>query len=381
MTNKDSNRLLNKQKPSYPNLVEAIGGLIHSARSRAVQAINTEMVNLYWEIGRHIVEYEQGGSDRARYGEKLLEHLSEDLTKQFGKGFSLRNIRNFRLLYQAFPIRQAVPAESSHDKKSTSQALELKTIDKRQSVVAESDSNINLKALPANLSWTHILLILWVKEPLARQFYIKQCQLEQWSTRELERQINSMLFERIALSKDKKGVLEMAEKGQQVSKPEDLLKDPYVFEFLNLPEDYRLSETDLEQRLIDHFQHFLLELGRGFCFVARQKRITVGTDHFYIDLVFYHRILKCYVLIDLKMEAFKPADAGQMNFYINYMKENQSEPDDNPPIGILLCLDRNELYVKYATAGMDNLILAGRFKLALPSAELLKKEVQKVLEG
>ena len=381
MTDKTSNRLPDKPKSNYSSLVASIGGLIQSARSRVTQTINTEMVRLYWEIGRHVVEYEQGGSDRAKYGEKLLEHLSKDLTKRFGKGFSLRNIRNFRLLYQAFPIRQALPAESSHDKKSTSQTLKLKTVDKRQSVVAESDSNISLETLPANLSWTHLLLMLRVKEPLAKQFYIKQCQLEQWSTRELERQINSMLFERIALSKDKKGVLEMAEKGQQVSKPEDLLKDPYVFEFLDLPEDYRLSETDLEQRLIDHLQHFLLELGRGFCFVARQKRITVGTDHFYIDLVFYHRILKCYVLIDLKMEAFKPADAGQMNFYINYMKENQSEPDDNPPIGILLCLDRNELYVKYATAGMDNLILASRFKLALPSAELLKAEVQKVLEG
>lgn len=159
------------------------------------------------------------------------------------------------------------------------------------------------------------------------------------------------------------------------------MKDPYVFEFLNLPEDHKLSESDLEQKLLDHLQQFLLELGQGFCFVARQKRITVGTDHNYIDLVFYHRILKCFVLIDLKMRAFKPSDAGKMNFYINYIKDNENAPEDNPPIGILLCLDRNELYVKYATAGMANLILTGRFKLALPSPELLKAEVQKVLEG
>ncbi|HCX90986.1 MAG TPA: hypothetical protein DHT43_10860 [Deltaproteobacteria bacterium] len=175
--------------------------------------------------------------------------------------------------------------------------------------------------------------------------------------------------------------MRLAVHGQEVARPLDVLKDPLVLEFLDLPESPRLVESKLEQALIANLQTFLLELGKGFAFVSRQERITLDGDHFYIDLVFYHRILKCYVLIDLKMEAFKPADAGQMNFYINYMKENQSEPDDNPPIGILLCLDRNELYVKYATAGMDNLILAGRFKLALPSAELLKKEVQKVLEG
>ncbi len=355
MSNKTSNRLPAKPKSDYSYLIEAIGGLIQSARSRVVQTINTEMVRLYWEIGRHIVEYEQGGSDRAQYGKNLLKKLGRDLSNRFGKGFSWRNLFNMRQLYLAFPKLQAVPAKFNQDE--------------------------NLQVLPEELSWTHFLLIIRVEEPLARQFYIKQCQLERWSTRELERQINSMLFERIALSKDKKGVLEIARKGQQVSKPEDLLKDPYVFEFLNLPEGYRLSETELERRLIDHLQHFLLELGKGFCFVARQKRVTIGTDHFYIDLVFYHRILKCFVLIDLKMEAFKPADAGQMNFYLNYIKENESQPEDNPPIGILLCLDRNELFVKYATAGMDNLILTGRFKLTLPSAELLKAEVQKVLEG
>jgi len=368
MTNKTLSKSSDKTKSNYSYLIEAIGDLIQLTRSRVVQTINTEMVNLYWEIGRHIVEYEQGGSDRAKYGAKLLVLLSEDLTKQFGKGFSTTNLKYMRFLYEAFPIRQPL-------------ADEFKTVRKQQPLVAELDDEKQLQVLPDGLFWTHLLLILRVEEPLARQFYIKQCQIEKWSRRELERQINSMLFERIALSKDKKGVLEMSQKGQHISKPEDLLKDPYVFEFLNLPEDYRLSETDLEQKLIDHLQHFLLELGRGFCFVSRQKRITVGIDHFYIDLVFYHHILKCFVLIDLKMEAFKPADVGQMNFYLNYIKENESTPEDNPPIGILLCLNHNELYVKYATAGMDNLILTGRFKIALPSAELLKAEVQKILEG
>lgn len=342
------------KKSNYKNLVQSIGSLIQSTRMRVVQTINTEMVNLYWEIGRHIIEYEQGGNDRAKYGTRLIENLAEDLAAEFGKGFSSRNLKNMRMLYEAFPIRQALPAELDDEDKI-------------------------FRILPDGLSWTHLVMILRVEEPLARHFYIKQCQMEQWSTRELERQINSMLFERIALSKDKKGVLEMAKKGHQIFKPEDLLKDPYVFEFLNLSVDHKLTESDLEQKLIDHLQHFLLELGQGFCFVARQKRIAVDSDHHYIDLVFYHRILKCFILIDLKMRAFKPSDAGQMNFYINYIKEKENAPEDNPPIGILLCLDRNELYVKYATAGMNNLILTGRFKLALPSPELLKSEVQKVL--
>ncbi len=201
-----------KPKPAsgYAHMVESIGGLIDAARQRVTQTINTEMARLYWEIGRHVVEYEQGGSDRAQYGARLLEHLSADLTRRYGRGFSLRNLRNFRLLYQAFPIRQAVPAE---------------------------------------LSWTHLLLILRVEEPLAREFYIKQCQRERWSTRELERQINSLLFERLALSRDKKGVLALAREGQQIQHPTDLLRDPFMFEFFDLPEPTSLSELELEARL------------------------------------------------------------------------------------------------------------------------------------
>lgn len=331
-----------KPASGYARLVESIGGLIDAARQRVAQTVNAEMVRLYWGIGRHIVEYEQGGSDRAKYGARLLEHLSPDLTQWYGRGFSTTNLKYMRMLYEAFPIRQALPDE---------------------------------------LSWTHLLLLLRVEEPLARDFYAKQCQRERWSTRELERQINSLLFERLALSRDKKGVLALARDGQQVQHPTDLLRDPFVFEFLDLPEPAILSESELEARLVDHLQQFLLELGQGFCFVGRQKRITVGTDHFYIDLLFYHRILKCFVAIDLKMGAFMPADAGQMNFYLNYLKHEEGTPDDNPPVGILLCLDRNELYVRYAIEGVASRILTGRFRLSLPSAEQLKTAVQKALEG
>jgi len=333
-----------KPKPTagYAHLVTSIGGLIDAARQRVTQAVNTGMVRLYWEIGRHIVEYEQGGSDRAQYGQTLLHNLGQDLSARFGKGFSWRNLFNMRQLYLAFPI---------------------------------------LQALPAKLTWTHLLLILRVEELLAQEFYVKQCQRERWSTRELERQINSLLFERLALSCDKKGVLALAREGQQIQHPTDLLRDPFMFEFLDLPEPTSLSESELEARLVDHLQQFLLELGQGFCFVARQKRITVGTDHFYIDLLFYHRLLKCFVVIDLKMGAFMPADVGQMNFYLNYLKHEEGAPDDNLPIGILLCLDRNELYVRYAIEGVESHILTGRFRLSLPSAEQLKTAVQEVLEG
>ncbi len=323
-----------------PSLIALMSERIAAARRRSLSAVSREMIQLYWELGRHIVEFEQGGEDRAEYGEALIPTLAAELTRAHGRGFSERNLWNFRSFYVAFPILQAVPAE---------------------------------------LSWTHLVRVLRVDNDLAQQFYLKQCALESWSTRELDRQINSMLFERLALSTDKDGVLALARRGHTPYRPEDLLKDPFVFEFLGLPVDHALSETELETRLIDHLQEFLMELGSGFCFVARQKRITVDAEHFYIDLVFYHRILKCFVLIDLKMEPFKPADAGQMNFYLNWIKEQEGTPDDNPPVGILLCMDRNELYVKYATMGMQNLVLTGRFALQLPDPEQLSAAVAEVL--
>jgi predicted nuclease of restriction endonuclease-like (RecB) superfamily len=327
-------------RPELPALVLAMSERIAAARRRSMSAVSREMVLLYWELGRHIVEFEQGGQDRAEYGEALLPTLASALTRAHGRGFSERNLLNFRAFYRAFPDSADASAE---------------------------------------LTWSHFVRLLRVENDLARQFYVKQCALDGWSVRELDRQVNSMLFERLALSTDKHGVMALARHGHAPQRPEDLIKDPFVFEFLGLKTDHALSESELERRLIDHLQDFLMELGRGFCFVARQKRITVGADHFYIDLVFYHRILKCFVLIDLKMEPFKPADAGQMNFYLNWMKEQEGSPDDNPPVGILLAMDRNELYVKYATMGMENLVLAGRFALQLPDPAQLSAAVAEVL--
>lgn len=333
--------MLPTETKGLDQLIEAMSGRITLARRDALQLLNRGMVELYWHLGRHIVEFEQRGAKRAAYGETLLQALSAKLRTRHGRGFSPRNLAYFRIFYLRFSILQSVPAK---------------------------------------LSWTHLVLLTGIENEVAREFYTKQCSLDGWSTRELKRQLNSMLFERLALSKDREGVLSMARDGHSPQRPEDLLKDPYLFEFLGLSVDHALSETELEQKLIDHLQDFMMELGRGFCYVTRQKRITVGADHFFIDLVFYHRILKCFVLIDLKMQPFKPADAGQMNFYLNWMKEEEGAPDDNPPIGILLCMDKNDLYVKYATMGIENLVLTGRFALQLPAPELLSRAVREVIE-
>lgn len=238
-----------------------------------IQQINTILVKTYWKIGQHIVVYEQENREKASYGSNLLDRLSKDLKNYYGKGFSRRNVLNMRNFYIAYQKWQAVPAI---------------------------------------LSWTYIVLLLSIDDAIARSFYEKECVANHWSTRELERQINSMLFERLALSKDKKGVHKLAVKGQQIAKPEDMVKDPYVLEFLDIPENYRYSEKELEQRIIDNMQNFLLELGKGFSFVARQYRISLNNKHFYVDLVFYHRILKCFVLIDLKLGTITYQDIGQI---------------------------------------------------------------------
>lgn len=340
-TRQPTNTAEHTRPADVEHLVATLSALIRGARTRALATIDAEMVQLHWQLGRHIVEFEQGGTTRAAYGTSLIDSLADRLTVTHGRGYSARNLRGFRQFYLAFPIWQSVIAK---------------------------------------LSWTHLLHLLRVDNQLARDFYLRQSELEKWSTRELERQINSMLFERVAMSKDRAGVLAMAKDGHIVEKPTDLLKEPFVFDFLGIPAGNKVSETELETRLIDKLEDFLLELGRGFCFVARQKRITVGADHFYIDLVFYHRILKAFVLVDLKMAPFKPADAGQMNFYLNWFKHEENASDDNKPIGILLCRDSNELYVKYATEGMENLVLSGRFALQLPEPTQLKAALAAVLD-
>lgn len=325
----------------YTELLDTIGSTIETARQNAVKAVNTELVKANWEIGRHIVEYEQHGLERAEYGSNLLSVLSKDLKQRYGTGFGRRNILDMRRFYLAYQKWQAVPAK---------------------------------------LSWTHIITLLGVSDDTARKFYEKQTVLENWGYRELERQINSSLFERLALSKDKKGVLQLAEKGHIITDSAEAIKDPYILDFLKLPQSHRVTEKALEQKIIDNLQMFLLELGKGFAFVGRQYKISLRNRHFFIDLVFYHRILKCFVLIDLKIKQVEHYDIGQMNLYLNYFKSEENVEDDNEPIGIILSAEKDEVLVEYATGGISNKIFVSKYQLYLPDKKDLQNKVKAILD-
>ncbi len=330
------------KKPKYEKLLADIGLTIETARQNAVRAINTELVKANWEIGRHIVEFEQVGQERAEYGSELLARLSKDLRDLYGKGFGRRNILDMRRFYLAYQKWQTVSAE---------------------------------------LSWSHYIALIGVSDETARKFYKKQTINEALSVRELERQIDSSLFERLALSKDKKGVLRLSEKGHIVSHPTEAVKDPYVLDFLKIPQSYRMTEKGLEQKIIDNLQMFLLELGKGFTFVARQYRISLRNKHFSIDLVFYHRILKCFVLIDLKTRKVSHGDIGQMNLYLNYFKTEESVEGDSEPIGIILSADKDEVLVEFAMGGISNKIFVSKYQLYLPDKKQLQKKVKAIMEG
>ncbi|MDH5186738.1 MAG: PDDEXK nuclease domain-containing protein [candidate division WOR-3 bacterium] len=340
---------------NYSYLFNRIAEIIAEARTKVVREINTAQVLAYWEIGREIVEFEQKGKLRAVYGEALIVRLAKDMTERFGKGFSERNLRNMRTFYLNFPIRQTLSAEFTEDKES-------RTPTKLEPMV----------------SWSHYCELLKIEEPLARSFYEREAIQNNWSVRELKRQINSMLFERLALSKDTKAVMKMAKKGQVIEKPEDAIKDPYVLEFLNLKEETSYSESQLEQALIDKLQDFLLELGKGFTFVARQRRITIVNRHYRIDLVFYNRLLKCFLLIDLKTGELDHADVGQMNFYLNYFRENEKAEGENNPIGLILCAQKDNIFAKYVLGGLNNKVFASKYKLALPSEKELRLELKSI---
>jgi predicted nuclease of restriction endonuclease-like (RecB) superfamily len=324
----------------YQKLVDSIGITIESARQRAIQAVNNELLKANWEIGKYIVEYEQHGNEKAEYGSSLLTNLSKDLKSRFGKGFSKSNIYLMRQFYLKYQIFQSVTGK---------------------------------------LTWTHYAELLGVSDDFARGFYEKQAVNDNWSVRELKRQISSSLFERLALSQDKSGVLKLSDKGLIISEPKDIVKDPYILEFLQIPEEYRMSESKLEQKIIDNLQTFLLELGKGFSFVGRQYRITLDNDHYYVDLVFYHRILKCFVLIDLKTKHVKHQDIGQMNMYLNYFKSEENTEGDNPPIGIVLGADKNDILVEYAIGGISNNIFVSKYQLYLPDRKILEQKVKELM--
>jgi predicted nuclease of restriction endonuclease-like (RecB) superfamily len=333
---------MNPSKPKYEKLLTDIGLTIEIARQNSVRVINTELVKANREIGRHIVQFEQHGQERAEYGSDLLTKLSKDLRQRYGKGFGRRNILDMRRFYLAYQKWQTVSAK---------------------------------------LSWSHYIAMVAVSNDTARKFYEKHSLNENLSVRELERQIDSALFERLALSKDKKGVLRLSKKGQIISNPTEAIKDPYILDFLKIPQSHKMTEKALEQKIIDNLQMFLLELGKGFAFVARQYRISLRNKHYSIDLVFYHRILKCFVLIDLKIRTVAHSDIGQMNMYLNYFKTEENVENDNEPIGIILSAEKDEVLVEFATGGISNKIFVSKYQLYLPDKKQLEKKIKTIMEG
>lgn len=325
----------------YKKLLNKIKKTYHDSKTKAAKSINKDVLKTYWGIGQHIVELEQGGKLRAEYGRQLLIELSKDLKVQLGKGFSRSNLYQMRQLYIKYP---------------------------------------KVQSLTGKLTWTHYVELLSISDNLERSFYEKQTLIESWSVRELKRQKKTALFYRLALSKDKKGILELAKTGQQIKTGEDLIKNPYVFEFLGLSEEDLFSELELEERLSRQLQKFLLELGKGFAFIGRQYRITLNNRHYRVDLVFYHYILKCFVLIDLKIDKLEHHDIGQMNLYINYFKTEENRTDDNEPIGIILTTDKDEILVEYAMGGMTNQLHVSEYQVYLPEKTVLEAQVRKILD-
>jgi len=330
------NRTEDKEK--LGSIYRRIREILESARSGAYRAVNFAMVQAYWHIGRVIVEEEQMGKAKAEYGEYLLKNLSQRLTKDFGKGFDYSNVKNMRQFYMAFPIGDA---------------------------------------LRSQLNWTHYRLLMRVEKESVRNFYIEECIAGNWSTRQLERQINTFYYERILSSRDKETVRKEIHKLEPSFKPEDIIKDPYVLEFLNVKENSRFLEKDIEKALIDKLQEFLLELGKGFSFAGRQLRISADGENFYIDLVFYNYLLKCFVLIDLKTGKLTHQDIGQMDFYVRYYENKIRTETDNPTIGIILCSEKNETIVKYSVLNENKRLFASKYKLYLPTEKELKEELER----
>jgi predicted nuclease of restriction endonuclease-like (RecB) superfamily len=325
----------------YQRLLGRISEVYTTGQVRANQAVNAHITETYWQIGHDIVEFEQGGKARADYGTALLDNLSRDLTLRHGKGFSRSNVTRFRQFYLAYPKC----AKASHI-----------------------------------LSWSHYIELLKVDDEFERNFYEQQAIREKWSVPEFQRQKKSSLFLRLTAGKDKDAILQLAKHGQVITQPEDILRDPFVFEFLKIPEPHSISETDLETRLCDHLQPFLLELGKGFTFVGRQYRITLNNTHYRVDLVFYHRILRCFVLIDLKINEVQHDDIGQMNLYLGYFAAEENAEGDNPPIGIILTRHKDELLVEYATYKMNSQLFVQKYQLYLPNREELRRELELTLQ-
>lgn len=322
-------------------LLQRIQEILEEARNKVYRTANSEMLRAYWNIGRVIVEEEQKGKDRAAYGSALLEDLATRLTDLYGKSFSSRNLRYMRQFYRSFSKWNAVRSE---------------------------------------LSWTHYRILLKVDKENSREFYMSEAISGNWSTRQLERQINSLYFDRLRMSKDMKGLMLDADNSEKVMKSGNIIKDPFVLEFLDVKESKNLSESRLESSLIEKLQQFILELGNGFSFVDRQYRITTNNDNFFIDLVFYNFILKCFLLIELKTEKLTHQDIGQMDFYVRFFEDQLKQPGDNPTIGLILCTEKDKTIVKYSLLSESKQIFASKYQLYLPTTKQLKHEIQRERE-
>lgn len=344
----------NIEKNTNTDFYHRIAGLLKEARKTAVRSVNKTMVYTYFEIGTIIVEEEQKGDRRAEYGKKLLKGLSERLTKEFGRGFSVDNLENMRKLYLTYSI-----SETSSRKSIKSEILSRK-----------------FEYPDFQLSWSHYLFLLKIDNPEERKFYEIEAANNQWSLRELQRQFNTALYERLVLSRDRKAIKELSGKGQVIEKPVDAVKDPYILEFLGLREESQYSETELEQEIIDKLEHFLLELGKGFTFVGRQVRFTFDDKHFRIDLVFFNRILQCFVLIDLKIGELSHQDLGQMQMYVNYYDRKIKLQNENKTIGIILCRTKNNTVVEMTLPEKNEQIFASKYMTVLPSKEELKQLIE-----
>ena len=334
----------NQLTPNSSMILE-IRELMENARKNIAQQVNTRLLTTYWNIGRIIVEYEQQNQIRADYGKQTLRELSKELTREFGKGFSRSNLQNMRAFYLAYEKCQTVSGK---------------------------------------LSWSHYCELLSITDENKRSFYEKESINSGWSVRELKRQIDSSLYERLLLSSgyaNKEKVLSLAQKGIEINQPADIIRDPYVFEFLGVPENKPILESDLEKALVVQIEKFLLELGRGFMFVGTQQRVTLNNTHYYVDMVFYNKILRAYVLIELKTKKLTPEAAGQLNMYLNYYAAEVNDPDDNPPIGIILCTEKDSIAAEYALGGLSNNIFASRYVLYMPDKEQLIAQVEAVLKN
>ena len=364
----EENELLRKRET---DLFDRVVGILEQARAHVSRTVNNAMVVAYWLIGREIVEEEQHGSARAEYGKALMPQLSCRLTERYGKGFSSSNLWDFRQFYQTFTDRapgilHPMGGEFGRTGKLHPPGGELPEM--RAPGSRECTTGFH-----PDLGWSHYRALMRVENAEARSFCEREAVRNRWNKRQLERQISTLLFERLLKSRDKDGLLRLANEGQVERHPVDAIKDPYVLEFLGLPESHRLVEGDLEQALTTHLQDFLLELGSGFAFVARQRRLTLDGDHFYADLVFYHIRLKCYVIVDLKVDKLTHGDLGQMQMYVHYFDREVCGPEDNPTIGLILCTDKNDAVVEYVLDKGKERIFASRYKLELPPKEDLRR--------